>query len=144
MTVAELAKKLNNFVGNLDNIIANVVNFNEELENLNKKQLSEGKLSTGAAISPLYSRRYAIWKAHFYPHNYKAGIVNLKLTGEFYKNLEIKGDSKSYEILSLTPYSAKLVSKYGNAIFNIAPENQPKAKQITTKLISQELQKALR
>lgn len=136
MTFQELQKRSNAFVSNLDSIIADVVNFNVEIEELNRKQLRESKLADGKPISRPYSRRYAMWKQHFYPSSY-TGKVNLLLTGSLYESLEIRAKGKSeYAINTDVPYAADLYDKYGNFL-GISPENQPAAQAITSKLLAE-------
>jgi hypothetical protein len=140
MTFQELQKRSNAFVAQLDSIIADVVNFNVELEELNRKQLRESKLADGKSISRPYSRRYAMWKQHFYPQSY-TGKVNLLLTGSLYESLEIRAKGKSeYAINTDIPYAADLYDKYGNFL-GISPENQPKAQEITAKLLADKFNK---
>lgn len=136
MTIQELTKRSNNFVAQLDSHIASVVNFNVELEELNRKQLRESKLADGKTISRPYSRRYAMWKQHFYPQSF-TGKVNLLLTGSLYESLEIRAKGKSeYAIQTDIPYAADLYDKYGNFL-GISPENQEKAKEITANLLAE-------
>ena len=135
MTIQELRKRSNDFVANLDNHIASVVNFNIELEELNRKQLRESKLATDQAITPPYKRRYAMWKQHYYPSSY-TGKVNLFLTGDFYESLEIRARAGEYSITSEVEYARDLAIKYGQ-ITGIAPSNQAKAQEITAKLLAE-------
>ena len=138
MTISELKRKSNKFVASLDATIERIVNYNEDLEQLNKDQLKASQLANGQNITPPYSNPYAHWKSITYPASFGDGKVNLFLTGALYQNMEIKAKGKSYQILSLVPYAAKLVNKYTNLIFGIAPSNQDKAKAITTKLLANE------
>lgn len=136
MTFQELKQRSNAFVAALDSHIADVVNFNVELEELNRKQLRESKLADGNPISRPYSRRYAMWKQKYYPSSY-TGKVNLLLTGDLYSSLEIRAKGKSeYAINTDIPYAADLYDKYGNFL-GISPENQPEAQAITGKLLAE-------
>ena len=130
MTIKELKERSNAFVANLDSIIAGIVDFNPELEELNRKQLRESKLADGSNITRPYKRRYALWKSHYYPSSYGDGKVNLYLTGDLYKSLEIKAKKDQYFVTTDRPYGADLYDKFGNFL-GIAPENQPTAQQIT-------------
>jgi hypothetical protein len=136
MTIKELRQSSNDFVANLDTIIASVVNFNVELEELNRKQLRASKRADDTPIHPIYSRRYAIWKRFFYPGSFGDGKVNLYLTGDFYKSLELKAKGKEYSITSDVPYAYDLASKYGD-ITGIAPSNQEEAQRITGELLGE-------
>jgi len=136
VTIQELKERSNAFVANLDNHIASVINFNVELEELNRSQLRESKLADGKTISRPYSRRYAMWKQHYYPQAY-TGKVNLFLTGTLYESLEIRAKGRSeYAIQTDVPYAADLYDKYGNFL-GISPENQEKAKEITANLLAE-------
>ena len=141
MEVKELKKRSNKFVANLDTTIERIINFNEDLEKLNKDQLQASKLNNDQQIAPQYSPGYASWKAQNFASSFGNGKVNLFLTGVLYQNMDIKAKGQSYEIVSLVPYAAKLVNKYSNRIFGIAPSNQAKAKTITTKLLTTEYKK---
>lgn len=135
MKLSELRKRSNQFTKNLQKIIADIVDYNEELEQLNKDQLEAGKDAKDQNIRPSYNPGYAIWKRRNYPESF-AGHVNLKLTGDLYKNMDIRYRGGEYDIMSLVPYAGRLVDKYGESIFGIAPSNQDKAKAITTKLLA--------
>jgi hypothetical protein len=136
LTIQELKQRSNAFVAQLDSHIASVVNFNVELEELNRSQLRESKLADGKTISRPYSRRYAMWKQQYYPQAY-TGKVNLFLTGTLYESLEIRAKGRSeYAIQTDVPYAADLYDKYGNFL-GISPENQEKAKEITANLLAE-------
>jgi hypothetical protein len=120
----------------LDNHIASIVNFNAELEELNRSQLRESKLADGKTISRPYSRRYAMWKQQYYPQSF-TGKVNLYLTGSLYESLEIRAKGRSeYAMQTDVPYADDLYDKYGNFL-GISPENQEKAQEITGKLLAE-------
>jgi hypothetical protein len=119
----------------LDTIIAGIVNYNEELEELNRKQLRESRLADDRPISPDYSPHYAHFKRTFYPQSYADGKVNLYLFGDLYRSLEIKARGQEYLITTDVPYSLKLAKKYGQYT-GIAPSNQPEAQRITGKKLA--------
>ncbi len=129
MTIRQLRERSNKFVAELDSTIAEIVNYNEDLEELNRKQLRQSKLADDKAITPFYSPLYAEYKRTFYPSSYADGKVNLFLTGDFYKSLEIKAKGKEYAITSDDSKALKLARKYGQ-ITGIAPSNQPEAQKI--------------
>ena len=130
MTIRELAQRSSDFVANIDTIIASIVDFNEDLEDLNRKQLRGSKLADGSVISRSYSIRYAWYKQKYFPSSYADGKVNLLLTGDLYKSLELRASGREYSIMTDRPYAAGLYDKYGNFL-GIAPENQPEAQRIT-------------
>ena len=136
LTFQELKQRSNAFVANLDTHIASAVNFNVELEELNRKQLRASKLADGRPITRPYSVRYAMWKQKYYPSSY-SGKVNLLLTGDLYASLEIRARGRNeYFINTDMPYAAELYDKYGNFL-GIAPENQDEAKAITSKILAE-------
>jgi len=141
MKISELRKRSNKFVSELDSIIEKAVNYNEDLEQLNKQQLKASKLANDQSISPKYSPGYAAWKSMMYPQSFGDGKVNLFLTGDMYNNMEIKAKGREYKIISMLPYVAGLIRKYSDKIFGIAPSNQTKAKEITSNLIAMEYKK---
>lgn len=138
MTIAELRQRSNKFVKQLPKTIEKAVNYNEDLEQLNKDQLKQSKLSNDSSINPPYSAPYAHWKSKYHASSYGDGKVNLFLTGKLYNNMDIKVKGNQYEIVSLVSYAAKLIRKYSKFIFGIAPSNQDKARAITTKLLADE------
>lgn len=138
MTIAELRIRSDAFIANLPATIERIINFNEDLEQLNKDQLKKSKLSNDSDITPDYSPGYAMWKSQFYPSSFGSGKVNLFLTGDLYKNMDIKVKGNQYQILSTVPYVPKLARKYGDMIFGIAPSNRQKAYTITNALIAKE------
>jgi len=136
LTIRELRERSNAFVSNLDSHIASIVNFNVDLEELNRKQLRESKLADGKPITRPYSRRYAMWKQFYYPQSF-TGKVNLFLTGTLYESLEIRAKGKNeYSINTDVPYAGDLYDKYGNFL-GIAPENYPEAQEITSNLLAE-------
>jgi hypothetical protein len=137
MKISELRKRSNDFVNNLDNIIESTLSNNEELEQLNKDQLQEGVDSKGARLAD-YSLNYDYWKRKFYPASYGEGYTNLFLTGEMYKNMELKVTGKQYQIVSMVRHAAKLVDRYGADIFGIM---EGTAYPITTRLIAEQYKK---
>jgi hypothetical protein len=129
MTISELRKRSNQFVAQLDSHIAEIVNFNEKLEELNREQLRQSKLANDQPITPGYRRGYALWKQYFYPSSYGDGKVNLFLTGRLYKSLEIRAKGKEYSISTDIPYAVELFDKYGDFL-GIAPSSLEKAQSI--------------
>ncbi len=136
MTISQLRKRSNNFVSNLSQIISDAVNFNEDIENLNKQQLQESILANGSEITPDYSPGYAAWKSKMFPQSFGDGRVNLFLTGELYANMDLKVTYPEYQINSMVPYAPKLARKYSDLIFGIAPKNRQSAQVITSNLIA--------
>jgi len=134
MTIHELRLRSNKFVHNLETHIATVVEHNRALITLNQQQF---KLSTDRNDKPLvnsktgsayYSKSYARKKGYRKP--------DLHLTGTFYKEMDIEfQEPKGYAIGSYAEYTKNLVEMYDD-IFGIGKKLQPKAKEITTKLLA--------
>ena len=142
LTIHELRVRSNEFVANLDQHIAAVVNFNEDLEELNRKQLKDNRRADDTAISPDYSPLYADWKRTFHPQSYGDGRVNLFLSGDFYKSLEIRARGDEYLITSDISYALKLARKYGN-ITGISPKSQPAAQKIVVPLLREKFRQTV-
>lgn len=128
--VAELRKRSNRFVEQLPLIIQDIINDNQALIDLNRKQLKDEHMTTkDRLIEPKYSSWYAQIKGFDTP--------DLYATGELQRTLRIEATSdQNYYIDGTTDYTPKLLSQYGEEIFGIAISKQAQAKQITTSMIS--------
>lgn len=140
MTIKQLRERSNSFVANFDLHVAEVVNFNEDLEQLNRDQLKDNRLADDKPITPPYNPLYADYKRTFYPASYGDGRVNLFLTGELYRRLEIRTRGNEYLITTDVPYALKLARKYGDYT-GIAPSNQGKAQRIISALLGEKYEK---
>jgi len=127
MTIHELRLRSNKFVSELDKKIESVVSGNPYLVDLNKKQLHNSRLANGNPIKPLYSNSYAAVKGFRTP--------DLRDTGDFYRAMFIKYQSKAYTISSEDWKTSSLEAKYSKDIFGIGKENQARAQEITTGLL---------
>lgn len=135
--IHSLRKRSNQFVSQIDRVVADVVDYNEDLEQLNRDQMNVSMLADGGTITSGYAASYAYYKQTYYPTSYGQGNVNFKLTGDLHASIEIKAKGRDYEITTDVPYAAELVNKYGNFL-GIAPPYQPKAQKITTDLLRQQ------
>ena len=90
-----------------------------EIVEYQKGQMLRGLKSTGAIIGKYKNKDYAIKKANMNP---LAGInnVDLRLTGEFQRNIKLKFFSSSFEIFSTDWKFEELSNKYGNEIFGLS------------------------
>jgi hypothetical protein len=86
-------------------------------------------------ILPEYSSYWKSMKGLTYP--------NLYDTGDFQNNLKLNTNGQQYLIQSTDWKYEKLKNKYKN-IFGIAPSNQQKAKEITSKAIGQLLKSKIK
>ncbi len=93
----------------------------KEYERLNTEQMFLGKRSDGSEIEPPYTpTTVGIKKRKGQPFD----RVTLKDTGLFYKNLDAFADNDKIYIDSDTPYTDKLVEKYGTKIFGLDVDNR--------------------
>jgi len=124
----ELRLRHNRFVEQLDITVQDVINDNQELLDLNRKQLKvEHKTVQDAPIRPEYSPWYARLKGFKTP--------DLYATGETHKTLQIEATGTAYHIKGTTDQSPDLEKKYGE-VFGIAKSMLNDAKSITTAAIS--------
>lgn len=134
-TIHEIRLRLDEFVGNLDrNIQEAVVTVEHLLLDLQREQMKKRQVtSNDSPIMPEYSSKWKAIKGLVYP--------NLYNTGAFQNNLVLTANKEKYLIKSTDWKNEKLVKKYGEEIFGVAPSNQPEAKKLTTIAISERLKK---
>ncbi len=96
----------------------------EEIEDMNTKQLLEGKQPNGSNISPDYiSESYARLKQSISPNSQRGKYTpNLKLTGSFHKSITVVFKSDSMEIIATDEKSKSLLRKYGS-VLGISEQN---------------------
>ena len=90
----------------------------KKLVEINVDQLNKGLLSTGEKITPDYSPSYAAKKGFKTP--------NLKLEGDFQRGIGIERRNDFLVYDSTDFKSDKLIKKYSENIFGIAPQNRQK------------------
>jgi len=78
---------------------------------LNQAQMLKGVKSSGAKIGKYKSTEYAVMKADQNPEA-GAGNVDLKLSGAFYRAIQMKITGENIDIASTDPKASKLESKY--------------------------------
>lgn len=106
---------------NKELVAAQAVEKNKRLIiRLNLSQLRNSKLSTGAAIVPLYSDAYALKKGTRKP--------NLKLSGKMDEETEVTITKKEYFIASSVDYARYNVMRYSVKIWGLTKESKEKAK----------------
>jgi hypothetical protein len=140
-TVSEIAKRLNDYVSNIDANIDRVISDNEEkLTAINRGQLMQSIGGDGKALinkrtgSPNLSKAYA--------KRMKKTKPDLYVNGDFQREMQLfpEYSRKSYFVTSwheLNKYLANQYENYGG----IAPQNRDNAKQITSQLIAEDLRK---
>ena len=136
MTIRELTERSNKFIQNLQSYIEGAIDDNTELLDLNRSQLKdEHKTINDQAITPQYSSEYAQLKGFKTP--------DLYVTGTLFESMTIETKGETFEIKGNTDYTGKLIEQYSGDVFGIAKSKRPKAKQITTKQLSSDYQKAV-
>lgn len=117
-----------------------LVGYKEDILELQRLQLLEGKASDGQDLRPYYSedlkpsgwfktkdtaKNYAVWKESLsYPHKVErnSDAPNLYITGKFHNELGVELRNDSVAIIATTPYAAKIMSKYGTKVFGLMYE----------------------
>ena len=113
----------------------------DEVEDIIRGQLMDGKDSLGQLITPTYSQdpffkkegaaqRYAQWKADLFPNSTKPfDTPNLIITGEFHRSItvSIQGENVVYD--SSIGLGADIMAKYGDTIIGLNDEGKKKAWQ---------------
>lgn len=138
--LSQLRSNFDIFVNDLPNVINRSINFNEDLEELQRQQLRASKLADGSDINEEYDSGYFLYKQANFPKSFGDGRVNLFLRGDLYKGIEITAAAGKFSLFTPVSYAKKLEEQYGNYL-GIAPYNYPRAKQITTALIREEFKR---
>lgn len=118
-----------------------VVDHEEDILDLQKQQLFEGKASSGEDIHPYYSedlkpsgffnsveaaKRYADWKGTInYPRmaERNSDAPNLYINGKFHSELAVNFGSDSVVVAGGTSYANNIVNKYGIETFGLTKGN---------------------
>lgn len=118
----DLQKQLNTFTTeNVEQVILDIAKKDESfIVDLNTQQLFAGKDSAGESLEPYRS----VWYADFKLELNSAGVVDLKLTGDFYRGFFIKADSFPIQISSSDIKKDRLVEHYGQNIFGLDEKSQ--------------------
>lgn len=119
-----------------------LVGHGDDILELQREQLFEGKASNGQDIRPYYSEdlkpggffysvdsagRYADWKLNGinYPYtarNRNPDAPNLFINGRFHDELGVQFFADSVGVVPLTPYATGIVAKYGMNTFGLMME----------------------
>lgn len=119
-----------------------LMKFPDDIMELQRNQLFEGKASSGDDIHPYYSEdlkpsgyfysvesawRYAAWKQSgiSYPYTAKRNpdAPNLYINGKFHDELGVQYGPDQIVIVPTTGYAQKIVEKYGLQTFGLTNEN---------------------
>lgn len=111
----------------------------DDILDLQREQLFEGKASSGEDIRPYYSedlkptgwfhsvetaRRYASWKLDInYPYtaNRNPDAPNLYINGRFHDELGVQFGPDAMAVVGATNYAREIVAKYGLDTFGLMP-----------------------
>ena len=115
-----------------------LVNKGDEILELQREQLFEGKASNGEDIRPYYSEdlkpngwfhsvesagRYAAWKKDGISYPYRAernpDAPNLYINGKFHDELGVQFGTEQVGVVPVTPYASGIVAKYGIRTFGL-------------------------
>ena len=97
-----------------------VVATKGDLIEYQRGQMLHGLNSSGSTIGKYRSKDYARRKANMNPvAGY--GNVDLKLTGEFQRNLNVRFFARSFFLFSTDSKMKKLTEKYGDVIWGLSP-----------------------
>lgn len=114
--------------------------YKEDILELQRLQLLEGKASSGQDLRPFYSedlkpsgwfrnqqtaKNYSVWKESLsYPHQAKRNpdAPNLYINGKFHGELGVDIRKDSVAIVPDTMYAMKIMAKYGSQAFGLMNE----------------------
>lgn len=115
-----------------------IVNRGDDILELQRQQLFEGKAASGEDIRPYYSEdlkprgwfhsvesagRYAAWKKDGISYPYRANrnpdAPNLYINGKFHDELGVQFNRDTVGIVPTTPYASVIVAKYGVNTFGL-------------------------
>jgi hypothetical protein len=86
----------------------------------NQNQLLSNKDSTGESLGGYALKSYEDMKKDMG----QSGVVDLKLTGDFYKGFQVDVQQDTFELDSTDSKTGKLEGKYGKDIFGLTPESR--------------------
>lgn len=93
----------------------------EDIVELNREQMLEGKNKDGSDIAPPYAfSTVAIKRAK----GQQANFVNLRDTGSFQRAMKLIVTRHTYQVTSTDSKTPDLVRKYGDVIFGLTPRNK--------------------
>lgn len=144
MIIENLTDKVKNVLVGLQtgSLIRNVVvKHNDDILELQRYQLLQGKASNGEDMRPYYTedlkpagyfksaesaKRYAAWKETLnYPRVAKRNTdaPNLYINGKFHSELSVQFGAEAASVVGGTSYAQKIVSKYGQNKFGLTKQN---------------------
>jgi hypothetical protein len=141
--ILEIQKRSNDWLSNFEANVIRIIESNQQKTvDLNKKQMLSHSDADGNPLihkstgSENLSKRYARKTGKKKP--------DLKLTGDFQEAMFLMmPDEKSYFIGSKDHKVKWLAESYGQKIFGVAPDNQPKAQEVNDKKIIEDYLKSV-
>jgi hypothetical protein len=88
-----------------------------------RTQLDVGTNGAGAAVGKYTTRYYSNYKQRR-GSNAPWGTVDLKLTGELYRMLDVEISEKDFKVESFVDYSKYQIKRYGKKIYELQKDNQ--------------------
>ena len=89
------------------------------IEELNRKQLSEGQKADGSSMPEYNNEEYAYFKVAEIPTYEIFPVVDLRYEGDFYREIKASLDLFGVNIESFDEKASKLESKYGSLIYGL-------------------------
>jgi hypothetical protein len=108
----------------------------DDMAEMTRQQLLEGKLSTGKDISPTYledpyfkskdaAQRYSDWKDKITPNQKrKKGVPNLIITGPFHNSIQVDIKGEDFVYQSSFKNSADILNKFSEDIFGLTEDSK--------------------
>lgn len=125
--------------GLTDMVRSTLTGHGEDVMEMQRMQLFQGKSSSGEDLRPYYSedlkpkgyfhsvesaKRYAAWKQHTpYSAQRNPDAPNLYINGKFHSELGVDFGARQIKIAGRTPYARVIVAKYGIEHFGLTEEN---------------------
>lgn len=119
-----------------------VIRHADDIMELQKIQLFQGKASSGQDIRPFYSEdlkptgyfhsvesagRYSAWKqtgiSYPYSVDRNPDAPNLYINGKFHSELDVEFGMEAVGIIGATAYAKRIMLKYGIQTFGLMPSN---------------------
>lgn len=144
MIIENLQKRVENVLVGLQSgsLVRNVVaKHADDILDLQKYQLLQGKASSGDDMRPYYTediqpggyfksvesaKKYAAWKETInYPRNAKrnSNAPNLYINGRFHSELGVQFGPTAMTIIGATTYANGIIAKYGTNQFGLTKDN---------------------
>lgn len=124
-TIAEMMRRVER-LNMTELVIEGMEQHPDELADMNRKQMDEGVLKTGAPITPEYTPLTKFLKAE---KGQPFDRVTLQDTGSFKSRMFLKIEGESFDFDSDDSKAGQLKSKYGDEIFGLTDEHKQEAWQ---------------